>query len=277
MAKRDFYEILGVSKTADEKELKSAFRKLAKQCHPDASPGDSAAEHKFKEINEAYEILKDPQRRAAYDRFGHAAFEGGGRGPGHGFGPEFNSSMSDIFEDLFGEFMGGGRRQRRGSGAARGADLRYNMEISLSEAFAGKHGADPRAHRPALRGLFRHRRQAGLDTQDVRHLRRFGIVQVDRRASSPSSAPARPAAVSAAPSPIPAPPAPARGASPRSAPCRSTSRRASRTAPASAWRARARRACAAARRAISTSSCRSVRTNSSSATARTCSAACPSR
>ena len=138
MAKRDFYDILGVSKTADEKELKSAFRKLAKQYHPDASPGDSAAEHKFKEINEAYEILKDPQRRAAYDRFGHAAFEGGGRGPGHGFGPEFNSSMSDIFEDLFGEFMGGGRRQRRGSGAARGADLRYNMEISLSEAFAGK-------------------------------------------------------------------------------------------------------------------------------------------
>ncbi len=136
MAKRDFYDILGVSKTADEKELKSAFRKLAKQCHPDASPGDSSAEHKFKEINEAYEVLKDPQKRAAYDRFGHAAFEGGG--PGRGFGPEFNSSMSDIFEDLFGEFMGGGRRQRRGNGAARGADLRYNMEITLSEAFAGK-------------------------------------------------------------------------------------------------------------------------------------------
>jgi molecular chaperone DnaJ len=139
MAKRDFYEILGVSRTAEEKELKGAFRKLAKQYHPDANPGDSAAEHKFKEINEAYEVLKDPQKRAAYDRFGHAAFEAGGaRGAGPGFGPEFNSSMSDIFEDLFGEFMGGGRRQRRGTGAARGADLRYNMEITLSEAFAGK-------------------------------------------------------------------------------------------------------------------------------------------
>jgi len=140
MSKRDFYDILGVSKTADEKELKSAFRKLAKQHHPDANSGDNAAEHKFKEINEAYEVLKDPQKRAAYDRFGHAAFQGGGPGggPGHGFGPEFNSSMSDIFEDLFGEFMGGGRRQRRGNGAARGADLRYNMEITLSEAFVGK-------------------------------------------------------------------------------------------------------------------------------------------
>jgi molecular chaperone DnaJ len=142
MAKRDFYEILGVNKNADEKALKSAFRNLAKQHHPDANPGNAHCERKFKEISEAYEILKDPQKRAAYDRFGHAAFEGGGpgRGPhGQGFGPEFNSSMSDIFEDLFGDFMGGGRRQRRGGGgAARGADLRYNMEITLAEAFAGK-------------------------------------------------------------------------------------------------------------------------------------------
>jgi molecular chaperone DnaJ len=148
MAKRDFYEVLGVGKTADEKELKAAYRKLAKQFHPDANPGDKTAEHKFKEISEAYDVLKDPQKKAAYDRFGHQAFEGGGRGPGGGagFGPEFTSSMSDIFEDLFGDFMGGqrgrgqggGQRGRGGTGAARGADLRYNMEISLTEAFTGK-------------------------------------------------------------------------------------------------------------------------------------------
>ncbi|MGE0150929.1 MAG: DnaJ domain-containing protein, partial [Parvibaculaceae bacterium] len=145
MAKRDYYEILGVRKDADEREVKGAFRKLAKQYHPDANPGDQTAEHKFKEINEAYDVLKDPQKKAAYDRFGHAAFEGGmgGRPGGAGFGPEFTSSMSDIFEDLFGEFMGGGRGRGgraggRGSGAARGSDLRYNLEISLTEAFTGK-------------------------------------------------------------------------------------------------------------------------------------------
>ena len=145
MAKRDYYEILGVAKTADEKELKVAFRKQAKKYHPDANPNDSSAEQKFKEVNEAYEALKDPQKRAAYDRFGHAAFEGGPGGQGPfgagqgGFGPEFTSSMSDIFEDLFGEFMGGRRGgQRGGAGAARGSDLRYNMEIGLAEAYAGK-------------------------------------------------------------------------------------------------------------------------------------------
>jgi molecular chaperone DnaJ len=144
MAKRDYYEVLGVHKGADDKELKGAYRKLAKQYHPDANSGDKSAEHKFKEISEAYDVLKDPQKKAAYDRFGHAAFEGGmgGRpGPGAGFGPEFTSSMSDIFEDLFGEFMGGGRgrgRAGRGSAAARGSDLRYNMEITLTEAFTGK-------------------------------------------------------------------------------------------------------------------------------------------
>jgi molecular chaperone DnaJ len=144
MAKRDYYEVLGVGRSADEKELKSAFRKLAKQHHPDANPDSKASEQKFKEINEAYDVLKDPQRRAAYDRFGHRAFEGGtgGQGPfAHGgFGPEFTSSMSDIFEDLFGEFMGGrrGGGRRQGSGSQRGSDLRYNMEISLTEAYSGK-------------------------------------------------------------------------------------------------------------------------------------------
>ena len=147
MAKRDFYEILGVQKGADEKALKSAYRNLAKKLHPDANHGSKETDAKFKELNEAYDVLKDPQKKAAYDRFGHQAFENGGgtRPGGAGFGPEFNSSMSDIFEDLFGDFMGGGgrgagRQQRgaRGGGAQRGSDLRYNLEINLTEAFTGK-------------------------------------------------------------------------------------------------------------------------------------------
>ncbi len=148
MAKRDYYETLGVAKGASEQDLKSAFRKLAKEHHPDKNPGDSASEQKFKELNEAYEALKDPQKRAAYDRFGHAAFDGaqGSRGPGGaGFGPDFASSMSDIFDDLFGEFMGGRRGQggqpggrTRGGGRERGADLRYNLEVSLQDAYTGK-------------------------------------------------------------------------------------------------------------------------------------------
>ena len=131
MAKRDFYETLGVSKTASESDLKAAFRKAAMACHPDRHPGDKQAETRFKELNEAYQHLSDAQKRAAYDRYGHAAFEQGGMGEG------FASSMSDIFEDLFGDMMGG-RRGRGGSGRERGADLRYNLEIALEEAFHGK-------------------------------------------------------------------------------------------------------------------------------------------
>jgi len=131
MSKRDYYEVLGVTRAAKDEEIKGAFRKLAMKWHPDKNPGDHDCEHRFKEINEAYDVLKDGQRRAAYDRFGHAAFEQGGAG----FGTDFASAFHDIFDDLFG--MGGGRRGR-GSGRERGADLRYNLEITLEEAFAGK-------------------------------------------------------------------------------------------------------------------------------------------
>jgi len=135
MSKRDYYEVLGVSRTCSEVELKAAFRKLAMQHHPDRNPGDSECEHKFKEINEAYDVLKDGDKRAAYDRFGHAAFEQGGMGgAAHGFGADFGSTFADIFEGIFG--MGGARG--RSSGRERGSDLRYNMEIDLDEAFAGK-------------------------------------------------------------------------------------------------------------------------------------------
>jgi molecular chaperone DnaJ len=136
MSKRCYYEVLEVERTAGDGDLKAAFRKAAMKWHPDRNPGDKDCEHRFKEINEAYEILKDPNKRAAYDRYGHAAFEHGG-GAGAGFGADFASTFSDIFDDLFG--MGGGRRRGGGRTAReRGSDLRYNMEISLEEAFAGK-------------------------------------------------------------------------------------------------------------------------------------------
>ena len=139
MSATDYYQTLGVGRDADEAALKSAYRKLAMQFHPDRNPGDAEAEHKFKEINEAYDTLKDPQKRAAYDRYGHAAYTqaGGHRGAGGGFGPDFGASMSDIFDDLFGEFMGGARGRGGAQARFRGSDLRYNLEISLEEAFTG--------------------------------------------------------------------------------------------------------------------------------------------
>ncbi|MGD9843984.1 MAG: molecular chaperone DnaJ [Variibacter sp.] len=136
MAKRCYYETLEVARTASESELKTSFRKLAMKWHPDRNPGDKNCEIKFKEINEAYDVLKDGQKRAAYDRFGHAAFEQGmGGGGGNGFGADFATTFADIFEGVFG--MSGGRG-RSASGRERGADLRYNLEITLEEAFAGK-------------------------------------------------------------------------------------------------------------------------------------------
>ncbi|MBL6787305.1 MAG: molecular chaperone DnaJ [PS1 clade bacterium] len=138
MAKEDYYALLGVKKTAGDAELKSAYRKLAKQYHPDVNPGDAAAELKFKEVSEAYDILKDPQSRAAYDQFGHAAFEGGnGPSAGGGAGGGFSNfgdfgGMGDIFEEFFGGGRGGRRRQQR-----RGTDLRAEINISLEEAYDG--------------------------------------------------------------------------------------------------------------------------------------------
>lgn len=145
-AKPDFYTTLGVDKGADDKALKSAYRKLAMKYHPDRNPDDAAAEAKFKEASEAYDILRDPQKRAAYDQYGHAAFEqgGGGRGQGGGFGGfDFNArdfngmNVHDIFNEFFGD--GGGRGgQGAGNRAQRGDDLRYNLTISLEEAYEGK-------------------------------------------------------------------------------------------------------------------------------------------
>ena len=140
MAKKDYYEVLGVSKGASADELKKAYRKLAMQYHPDKNQGNKEAEEKFKTISEAYDVLSDDQKRAAYDRFGHDAFSGGGFGGGASqSGREYASNFSDIFEDLFGGFGGfsGGGQQARQEAATRGADLRYNMDITLEEAYKG--------------------------------------------------------------------------------------------------------------------------------------------
>jgi molecular chaperone DnaJ len=134
--KRCYYETLECQKGATVDIIKTSYRKLAMRFHPDKNPGDASAEVKFKEINEAYDVLKDDQKRAAYDRFGHAAFDGGmggARGGGNPF--EFAGSFSDVFEDFFGDLMGGGRRNKRQN---RGQDLRYNLEITLEEAYAGR-------------------------------------------------------------------------------------------------------------------------------------------
>ena len=142
MAKQDYYETLGVGRGADEKALKNAYRKLAMQYHPDRNPDNAEAEAKFKEVSEAYDVLKDDDKRAAYDQFGHAAFENGGPGAsGGGFDFGSGGGFADIFDEMFGDFMGGSRGQtgsRGHAGASRGADLRYNMQIGLEDAFKGR-------------------------------------------------------------------------------------------------------------------------------------------
>ena len=134
MAKRDYYEVLGIGRNADASEIKSAYRKLAMKHHPDKNPGDQKSETLFKEATEAYEILKDDEKRSAYDQFGHAAFEGGAgsQGQSSGFGG-FSGNFSDIFDEFFGDVMGGGSQRKQN----RGADLRYDLDVSLEEAFSG--------------------------------------------------------------------------------------------------------------------------------------------
>ena len=134
MSKRDYYDVLGVPKGSEAEAIKKAYRTKAKELHPDRNSDNPNAESQFKEVNEAYEVLKDADKKAAYDRYGHAAFEGGG-GQGFGGGGDFSSAFSDVFDDLFGDFMGGGRGGRKQQ--SRGSDLRYNLSISLEEAYAG--------------------------------------------------------------------------------------------------------------------------------------------
>lgn len=143
MAKRDYYEVLGLSKGASAEDIKQAYRKKAKELHPDRNSHNPDAERQFKEAGEAYDVLKDPDKKAAYDRFGHAAFNGGvgagGRSQAGGFGGQgdFASAFSDVFDDLFGDFMGGAGRGGSRQRAARGADLRYNLSVTLEDAYSG--------------------------------------------------------------------------------------------------------------------------------------------
>ena len=139
MAKRDYYDVLGVSRSASADEIKRAFRKKAKSLHPDRNKDDLNAESAFKEVNEAYEILKEPEKKAAYDQFGHAAFDGGGpRQGGFGGHADFAATFSNMFDDVFGDFMGGRGSRGGGQRATRGADLRYNLRVSLEDAYEGR-------------------------------------------------------------------------------------------------------------------------------------------
>ena len=150
MAKRCYYEALSIERTASDGDIKAAFRKQAMVCHPDRNPGDKEAEHRFKEINEAYEVLKDPDKRAAYDRFGHAAFEHGTGGSGPGFGADFGTTFSDLFEGIFG--MQAGRGGRGGTGReCRGLEKPTSVHVALLFVIPGRAcGANPESITPKI-------------------------------------------------------------------------------------------------------------------------------
>jgi molecular chaperone DnaJ len=264
----DYYETLEVAHGKRRRGAQGAFRKLAMQWHPDKNPGDAERIRSSRKSTKPTRCLKDPQKRAAYDRFGHAAFEqgNGGMGGGPGFGAASASSFSDIFEDLFGMMGGGGAPLP--AGRERGADLRYNMEITLEEAFSRQDRADPRCRPRSPARPVRAPAPRRAPAEDLLDLRRPGRV----RQAQGFFTIERTCPTCQGRGQVIEDPANAAGAGrvTRSARCRSTSRPASRTAPASASPAKARPACAAGRRAISTFSCRSSRTNSSSATAPTC-------
>ena len=224
MAKRDYYEVLGIARGASGDEIKKAYRIKAKELHPDRNSDNPEAEAQFKEANEAYDVLKDPDKKAAYDRFGHAAFDGGMAGGARagGFGGpqgqgDFASAFSDVFEDLFGDFMGGQRGGRR-SRASRGADLRYKLGISLENAYSGLQKQINVPNRSCLRVLQRNGVGGRVGARHLPDLFRHGQGARAAGLFSPWSGSARPVRASARSSRTPARPAAARGA------CRRTAR-----------------------------------------------------
>jgi molecular chaperone DnaJ len=226
MAKRDYYEVLGVSKGASADEIKKGYRTKAKELHPDRNADKPDAEAQFKEVNEAYDVLKDADKKAAYDRFGHAAFDGGmaggGRAGGYGGRPgqgDFASAFSDVFEDLFGDFMGGQRAGGGRSRASRGSDLRYNLRISLEEAFAGLNKQITVPSSVACGSCNGTGSEAGAEPTTCPTC--SGMGKVGRsRAFSRWNGPARPVRGWARSSRTPAAPVAARAVSKRTAPCR---------------------------------------------------------
>ena len=260
---RDYYEILGVARGSDEAALKSAFRKLAMEHHPDRNGGSEESAARFKEINEAYSVLSDPRKRAAYDQFGHAGVngaQGGGGGGGPGFA-DINDIFSEVFGSAFGDMFGGGQRR---SGPARGQDLRYDLEITLEQAYAGAEVEITAATAMTCEACEGGGAKPGTSPVTCPTCGGAGRV----RASA--------AAARAGSSAIPAPPAAGMARCAATAPCRSESPPGSTTAPGSGCRARAMRAPGAAPGATSTSSSPSAPTTSSNAMAWTCTAPCPS-